>query len=314
MRCLLPSSSFLLAVACGATDSDHTGEATDDPGQSAPLDDADGDGVAADAGDCDDGDATVFPGARERCDGIDNDCDGAALAGEVDSDGDGTLDCAACDTAGLWPDAESVTGTSQLDELLAPGFASEPCQDYPAARTFLFLVLDNDEGTVEGIYTGREFEIGQAVPDWDEVNTEHAWPRSDGSDTEPRECDLHHLFVSAAEANVRRGNAPFGLVTQAASWSEGGSTLGEDDLGQEVFEPRDAVKGDIARAILYFFVRYRDDVSVAAQLDPDRLAQFRAWHAADPPTRAEQQRTLRIAEEQGAANPFVACPALVGAL
>ena len=270
--------------------------------------------MTADEGDCNDGDAAVFPGARERCDGIDNDCDGAAHAGEIDSDGDGTLDCAACDTAGLWPDADSVTGAGQLEALLAPGFASGSCQDYPAARTFLFLVLDNDEGTVEGIYTGRGFEIGQAVPDWDDVNTEHAWPRSDGADIEPRECDLHHLFVSAAEANVRRGNAPFGLVTQATSWSEGGSTLGEDDLGQAVFEPRDAVKGDIARAVLYFSVRYRDDVSVAAQLDADRLAIFRAWHEADPPTRAEQQRTLRIAEEQGAANPFVACPSLVGAL
>jgi endonuclease I len=53
---------------------------------------------------------------------------------------------------------------------------------------------------------------------------------------------------------------------------------------------------------------------VETQLDDDRLAVFRAWHAADPPDLAERQRSLRIAEEQGAANPFVVCPALVDAL
>jgi hypothetical protein len=42
---------------------------------SAKPADADGDGVAAPA-DCNDNDAAVFPGAPERCDGRDNDCDG----------------------------------------------------------------------------------------------------------------------------------------------------------------------------------------------------------------------------------------------
>jgi len=44
-------------------------------------------------GDCDDGDAAVFPGAVEACNGIDDDCDGAAGGDEVDGDGDGFLIC-----------------------------------------------------------------------------------------------------------------------------------------------------------------------------------------------------------------------------
>ncbi|MEM9069118.1 MAG: MopE-related protein [Myxococcota bacterium] len=39
--------------------------------------DQDGDGVSSCSGDCDDGDAAVFPGAPESCDGVDRNCDGA---------------------------------------------------------------------------------------------------------------------------------------------------------------------------------------------------------------------------------------------
>ncbi len=61
--------------------------------------DFDGDGhVDEDIGcagcdDCNDADATVFPGAEEICDGQDNTCDGNLGALEVDSDGDNFMLC-----------------------------------------------------------------------------------------------------------------------------------------------------------------------------------------------------------------------------
>lgn len=67
----------------GEADTGETG-ATDDTGDTdsaAPID-ADGDGFFAgdEAGnDCDDTDATTYPGAPERCDATDHDCDGEPL-------------------------------------------------------------------------------------------------------------------------------------------------------------------------------------------------------------------------------------------
>ncbi len=73
--------------------------------------DNDGDGYSAATGDCDDGDATVYPGAEERCDGKDNDCDGDIHPEERDEDYDGHRRCAGdCDDADarVYPGAREI--------------------------------------------------------------------------------------------------------------------------------------------------------------------------------------------------------------
>jgi hypothetical protein len=81
-----------------------------------PGPDGDGDGFAVTAGDCDDQNAAIFPGAPELPDAIDNDCDGLVDEGseEVDDDVDGFSDIQGdCDDgdAAVYPGApEQLNG------------------------------------------------------------------------------------------------------------------------------------------------------------------------------------------------------------
>lgn len=100
---------------------------------SAQLADTDGDGARAWA-DCDDRDAARAPGQEERCDGLDNDCEGGADEGLptfttfVDADGDGVgagagqIGCAA-----ERPGHAALAGDcDDADPLVAPGRVEIP--------------------------------------------------------------------------------------------------------------------------------------------------------------------------------------------
>jgi hypothetical protein len=107
------------------------GFANDCDAVAVPDDEADDDGdgfvecspwfgsPALDGGDCDDTSAdaaAVFPGAPERCDGLQNDCDAAGLpATEIDNDGDGYVECAPID-AGGWDGAFTPLGGGDCDD------------------------------------------------------------------------------------------------------------------------------------------------------------------------------------------------------
>jgi hypothetical protein len=107
----------------------------------APLDDSaavvddDGDGVPASA-DCDDQDATSFPGATETCDGRDNNCDGATDEGLLitvypDEDGDGFGDPGgATEVCALADGFVTQAGDCEDDDpRFFPGAVESDCED-----------------------------------------------------------------------------------------------------------------------------------------------------------------------------------------
>ncbi len=154
-----PYASPAATETCNGRDDDCDGETDEGEPPDAPTWylDADGDGYGLDevvaceapegsswlAGDCDDGDPDVSPGADELCGGGDEDCDGTvdeagaadATTWYVDSDGDGHGDAAAS-----WRQCERPEGTSDDDDDCDDGEATV----YVDAPEICNDGLDND--------------------------------------------------------------------------------------------------------------------------------------------------------------------------
>ncbi len=171
------------------------------------------------------------------------------------------------------------------------------------------------------LYTGRsqsKAANASANPsDQDAWNREHVWPKSHGFPNEPQwgYTDVHHLRPADVSVNSTRGNKDF-------DW--GGSPIGEapgnlTDI--DSFEPRAAVKGDIARMMFYMAIRYEGgDATGVGNLELvdtvatsgnflGKLCTLVSWHRQDPVSADEVRRHARIVERQGNRNPFVDYPA-----
>jgi len=174
---------------------------------------------------------------------------------------------------------------------------------YSNAKEVMFGDIDNISGRVQCVYTGTWITTS-GIPNNNTMNTEHTWCQSWGADREPGRSDLHHLFPTLSPVNSRRSNHPLGWVV-SQTWSQGGSRIGDDEWGTTVFEVRPENRGDSARAILYFAVRY------AYTIDAHMEAAMRDWNAEDPPDDIEKTRNDNIERYQHNRNPFVDHPEFV---
>jgi len=120
----------------------------------ATADDADGDGSVDSCGDCNDADATIFPGAEEVCDdGIIQDCDLAAdPTADADADGEDSTECGGPDCDDTDPLVLSTTD-ADADLVLA---CDGDCDDsdpliFPGADETTCDGIDSDCDTFDGV-------------------------------------------------------------------------------------------------------------------------------------------------------------------
>ncbi len=180
--------------------------------------------------------------------------------------------------------------------------AGKKTLEYSDARQVIFSTIDNIDGIVECLYTGRKLQTNKA-PKPENMNVEHVLPQSDGAKGEAK-SDLNDIAAADYEANEKRGNLPYGNVTQVA-WQKGGTRVGTDKDGQDCCEVRDLYKGNVARMMFAASVDY------GIAIDDKQEAVLRDWAKRDPVDDAERARSARVANAQGHGNFFVDYPWLI---
>lgn len=163
------------------------------------------------------------------------------------------------------------------------------------------------------LYSGRsqaKSTNGGGADDW---NREHVWAKSHGdfgTATGPG-TDIHHLRPEDVSVNAARGNLDFD--NGGSPVSEAPGSLADGDS----FEPRAAVKGDVARMIFYMAVRYEgndgyvnlemnNSVSNGSAPYMGKLSVLKQWNLQDPPDAFEKRRNQVIFDSyQRNRNPFI---------
>ncbi|MHB0996858.1 MAG: endonuclease I family protein [Elusimicrobiales bacterium] len=182
------------------------------------------------------------------------------------------------------------------------------CNGGPGIITFYSQVCVNGSSDSGGDYPERGDLNGDGVVD-SFINAEHIWPQGYFDSKLPMVADLHHLAPTFVTPNSRRSNLKFAKVSAVIYKTSAGSKL-----GSEGFEPADAVKGNVARAVLYFVVRYHDR-SIRQGMDYNSfwvrtVPLLLTWNRQDPPDAAERRRNDQVEDFQGNRNPFIDYPEL----
>lgn len=231
----------------------------------------------------------------------------------------------------------NINGTgSELRQQLHNLIKDHRAVGYDSARSFLFgdfylKQTASGEYYLHDVYCQKdymnsEFSSKKAlgpgkIPDNTILNCEHTWPKSRfGGGRDPKRAaeytskvsDLHHLFPADSTLNAIRGNSQFGEVEVEekelpCAGSKFGQTLQENgELSKDkVYEPPMEHRGNVARALFYFAVRYDMTISRTEE------RALRRWHQEDPVDANEMLRNDRVEEIQHNRNPFVDHPEFV---
>ncbi len=242
--------------------------------------------------------------------------------------------------SGYYDQASGLEGyalKSKLHEIISKGNRSYTYGDIPAfyQQTDVDHYYENN-GSLLDIYSeipngsdSYEYNfdqlIGSASEEGQGWNREHGVPQSTFYGIYPMYSDLNYLIPADAYINQRRSNYPYAKSNGNSRVFSNGSTLGKSltsGYTNTVYEPIDEFKGDVARYLLYFAVRYEGSLNIFNHMIPTSVfdgseergfkdwyvTMLLEWNALDPVSQKEIDRNNKVYEIQNTRNPFIDHP------
>ncbi|KFF17406.1 endonuclease [Chryseobacterium sp. JM1] len=171
-------------------------------------------------------------------------------------------------------------------------------------------------------------------------NREHAVPQSTFNSNYPMYSDLHFVIPTDARINQLRNNYPYGVGNSTVHYTFtntsriANSAIPNYAYTNRVYEPVAEFRGDIARMLLYFAIRYENklpsfnyftninpaidrspfDGTAERAFDPEYIAMLLQWHTQDPVSQREIDRNNAIYAIQKNRNPLIDNPQWVNAI
>jgi endonuclease I len=183
---------------------------------------------------------------------------------------------------------------------------------------------------VIGIYSEFSMDADAEYNGGKGWNREHVWAKSYGDfgTTMGAGTDVHHLRAEDVSTNSARNNRSFDesdIPYTDKSGNYKGPTHSFTSTTAWIWEPRDEIKGDVARMMFYMVVRYEGDNGepdlelVDSIVNRDnklplhgRLSTLLKWHEEDPVDNYERYRNSIIYKKyQHNRNPFIDHPEFV---
>jgi hypothetical protein len=165
-----------------------------------------------------------------------------------------------------------------LRNSIVESYKTNTVLSYDKARDTLFSKIYNHDDSLTCVYTGYTVYMD---PNEDPTTyvynnynfqTEHTWPQSKGA-VDQAESDMHHLYPVWGSVNASRGNLPFEELYELNTdkwWGVNTSYTEEptdivdqcSKKGEDSFEPREDHKGNVARAMFYFYTMYQTEADL----------------------------------------------------
>jgi len=112
------------------------------------------------------------------------------------------------------------------------------------------------------------------------------------------EADIHNLVPAIGELNADRSNFRYGII-EGEKRAYGRDVDFEVDFKARRAEPKDDIRGNIARTYFYFEGTY------GMKISKQEKQLFNAWNKSDPVSSREREKNIKVNAIQGNYNKYI---------